>query len=300
MRLAASQSLAGALVAASACNRTILDVNTNPNAPQSVSANLYLPPMDALDGDVAAVRRPLRRPLHAGVDAPRQRRQTPLSTWDRMGYDPASDNGAEQWRDVYWSLGQNLVDMMNKAEAEQRWDLLGVGLRPEGVGLAGADRPARRDHHQGSDRSDAFDVRLRHAGVRVSGDRQRCSTRRSRTCSGPMARSTRRTSRKSDHLYNGDRTKWLKFAYGLLAHQPESLLEQVDVQPGGRHRRTSTSRSRATPTTRCSTYPDNDPALRRLQLPRARARNNVTTYRQTQFVVNLMNGTDFGASSIRA
>ena len=41
-----------------------------------------------------------------------------LSTWDRMGYDPSSDNGAEQWRDVYWSLGQNLVDMINKAEAE--------------------------------------------------------------------------------------------------------------------------------------------------------------------------------------
>ena len=44
-----------------------------------------------------------------------------------MGYDPSSDNGAQQWRDVYWSFGQNLVDMMNKAEAEQRWDLLGVG-----------------------------------------------------------------------------------------------------------------------------------------------------------------------------
>ena len=39
----------------------------------------------------------------------------------------SSDNGAQQWRDVYWTLGQNLVDMMTKAEAEQRWDLLGVG-----------------------------------------------------------------------------------------------------------------------------------------------------------------------------
>ena len=28
---------------------------------------------------------------------------------------------------MYWSLGQNLVDMINKAEAEQRWDLAGVG-----------------------------------------------------------------------------------------------------------------------------------------------------------------------------
>ena len=44
------------------------------------------------------------------------------------GYDPSSDNGGEQWRDVYWTFGQNLIDMNAKAEAEQRWDLLGVGL----------------------------------------------------------------------------------------------------------------------------------------------------------------------------
>src|SRR5256884_9564164 len=48
--------------------------------------------------------------------------------WYRMGYTAGSDNGAQQWRDVYWSLGQNLIDMNNKATAEQRWDLLGVGL----------------------------------------------------------------------------------------------------------------------------------------------------------------------------
>ncbi|MEY2762871.1 MAG: hypothetical protein RLZZ43_686, partial [Actinomycetota bacterium] len=52
---------------------------------------------------------------------------TTPSTWDRMGYDPGSDNGGQQWRDVYWNFGQNLVDMMDKARAEQRWDLLGVG-----------------------------------------------------------------------------------------------------------------------------------------------------------------------------
>src|SRR5207247_5335295 len=46
----------------------------------------------------------------------------------RMGFQPGSDNGAQQWRDVYWSLGQNLIDMNTKAQAEQRWDLLGVGM----------------------------------------------------------------------------------------------------------------------------------------------------------------------------
>src|SRR5699024_8078124 len=50
------------------------------------------------------------------------------NTWTRHGYDrPPSDNGGQQWRDVYWTFGQNLIDMMTKAEAEERWDVLGVG-----------------------------------------------------------------------------------------------------------------------------------------------------------------------------
>src|ERR1041385_1708141 len=102
-----------------------LDVNTNPNAPEAVSANLYLSPMEhwmvtAPQFDGRFIGRYTQQWILAnGV--------TTLGTWDRMGYDAASDNGAEQWRDVYWSLGQNLVDMINKAEKEQRWDLAGVG-----------------------------------------------------------------------------------------------------------------------------------------------------------------------------
>src|SRR6185503_9032827 len=89
----------------------------------SVSANLYLPPM---------LHWLVTSPQFDGRFIGRYTQEwtlpgTSLGTWDRMGYDPGSDNGAQQWRDVYWSLGQNLVDMMTKAEAEQRWDLLGIG-----------------------------------------------------------------------------------------------------------------------------------------------------------------------------
>jgi len=114
--------LVGILVLPIGC-QNFLDVNTNPNAPQVVSANLYLPPM---------LHWMVTSPQFDGRFVGRYTQEwtlpgTVLSTWDRMGYDPSSDNGAQQWRDVYWSLGQNLVDMNTKAEAEQRWDLLGVG-----------------------------------------------------------------------------------------------------------------------------------------------------------------------------
>src|SRR4051812_18757455 len=119
-------ALATALVCLTAAGcQDYLDVNTNPNAPQTVTANLYLPPMlhwmaTAPQYDGRFVGRYAQEwVLAVGV--------TSLGTWERMGYDPSSDNAAEQWRDVYWSFGQNLVDMTTKAEAEQRWDLLGVG-----------------------------------------------------------------------------------------------------------------------------------------------------------------------------
>src|SRR5688572_25573688 len=122
MRKLHTFALAGALAVTASCD-SFLDVNTNPNAPQEVSANLYLAPM---------VHWMVSSPQFDGRFLGRYTQQwtlpgTSLGTWDRMGYDPGSDNGAQQWRDVYWSLGQNLVDMNKKAQAEERWDLLGVG-----------------------------------------------------------------------------------------------------------------------------------------------------------------------------
>src|SRR4029078_4880493 len=115
--------LAGSLLLVPAGCSDYLDVNENPNAPETVAANLYLPPM---------IHWMVTSPQFDGRFVGRYTQEwtlpgTSLGTWDRMGYDAGSDNGAQQWRDVYWSLGQNLVDMNRKAQAEQRWDLLAVG-----------------------------------------------------------------------------------------------------------------------------------------------------------------------------
>ena len=119
-----SAVLAGALLLPAGCQE-FLDVNENPNAPQTVSPNLYLPPIlhwvatsEQFDGRFIG-RYTQNWTLPSGGTTP--------STWDRMGYDPLSDNGGQLWRDVYWNIGQNLVDMMTKAEEEERWDLLGIG-----------------------------------------------------------------------------------------------------------------------------------------------------------------------------
>jgi hypothetical protein len=273
---------AAVMLAGSGCKK-YLDVNTNPNAPQTVTPNLYLSPM-----------------LHWMVTGPQYDARfinrytqnmtltTVNSSWDRMGYDPSSDNGAELFRDVYWSFGQNLVDMMTKAEAEERWDLLGVGYVLKAWGWQSIT-----DIHGEIIVKEAFDPTKNvfaydtqeYTYEEVQRLLQLAITNLQRTDGAVDAAFLGKT----DIIYKGDRTKWLKFAYGLLAmnlnhysnkasYKPDDVIAAVDK----------------------SFENNNDDALlgytgvsnddRNFLGP---TRANFNTYRQTTFIVNLMNGTEF-------
>ena len=149
-----------------------------------------------------------------------------------MGYDPGSDNGAEQWRDVYWSFGQNLVDMMTKAQAEQRWDILGVGYALKAWGWQ-----VLTDIHGEIIVKEAFNpTRSTTTTTRRSSRIRRCtacSTARSSICSTRTAPWTRRISAEATDL------QWrphevAEVRVRLARAKPEPFLEQGDVQTGGR------------------------------------------------------------------
>jgi hypothetical protein len=98
---------------------------------------------------------------------------------------------------------------------------------------------------------------------------------------------------KTDHLYGGDRTKWLKMAYGLqgiaLNHfSNKSTYKPADVIAAINKSFASNADDALWP------YPATDAGFNDYNFW-GRSRNNITNYRQTVFVVNLMNGTDFGA-----
>jgi hypothetical protein len=286
------KTLAAALVVGLVCApvacKDYLDVNTNPNAPQTVSANLYLAPM--LHWMVTA-------PQYDGRFIGRYTQEwtlpgTVISTWDRMGYDPASDNGAEQWRDVYWSLGQNLIDMNNKATAEQRWDLLGVGLVLKAWGwqvltdmhgelpIKEAVDQTRTTFDYDSQEYAYFEVDslLKAAIVLLN---------RNDGAVDPTYLG------KGDKIYNGDRTKWLKVAYGMLAmshnhfsnkatYNPTDVISLVDKSLASN----ADDPLLIYPNTSAADFADFNFW--------GRTRNNITSYRPTQFVVKLLDGTDFG------
>jgi hypothetical protein len=272
-------------VGLSAACSDYLDVNTNPNAPTSVSANLYLPPM-----------------LHWMVTAPQYEGRfvgryiqewtlpgTSLSTWDRMGYDAGSDNGAMQWRDVYWSLGQNLIDMNTKAEAEQRWDVLGVGMILKAWGWL-----VLTDLHGEIIIKEAFDP-TRSTFDYDGQDLAYSEVQRLLDSAIVLLQKTDGAVDAGylgvgDKIYNGDRTKWLKFAHGLkalelnhfsnkAAYAPAQVIAEVDQSFAGNA------------DDALLTYPNTNNDDTNFW---GRTRGNLTSYRQTQFMVNLVNGNQFG------
>jgi hypothetical protein len=281
--------LAGVTAAVASCS-DYLDVNTNPNAPQDVSANLYLAPM--LHWMVTAPQFDGRYVGHYTQEwvSTSTASTSPAPTWGHMGYDPASDAGAEQWRDVYWSLGQNLIDMNNKATAEQRWDLLGVGLILKAWGWQ-----ALTDLHGEIIVKEAIDQ----SRTTFDYDSQDFAYQEiQRLLDSAIVLLQKNDGAvdqtylaKGDRMYNGDRTKWLKLAHGMLAlnlnhysnkasYAPARVIAEVDKSFAGN------ADDALLPYPGVS--PDN--ADRNFWGP---TRGNINLYRQTQFVVALMDGTQF-------
>ena len=284
MKRLRSALLVGLLALSSGC-KDFLDVNTNPNAPEIVSANLYLSPMlhwlatgSQIDGRF--VGRYTQQWTLPG---------TSLSTWDRMGYEPSSDLGAQQWRDVYWSFGQNLVDMNTKATAEERWDLLGVGLLLKAWGWQ-----VLTDLHGEIIVREAIDPTKFSFGY----DTQEYAYQETRRLIDSATVLLQRTDGavdaaylgRTDKIYNGDRTKWLKFARGMLAihlnhysnksaYSPAAVIAAVDASFA------------SNADDALLTYPNTNNDDTNFW---GRTRGNITGYRPTQFVISLMNGGAFG------
>ena len=283
--------LIAGLVSVSACE-SFLDVNTNPNGPQSVSANLYLPPM--LHWMVTSPQFDGRFVGHYAQEWYSTSTATsPASTWGKMGYDPGSDNGAQQWRDVYWSLGQNLIDMNTKAEAEQRWDLLGVGMILKAWGWQ-----VLTDLHGEIIVKEAIDQ----TRTRFDYDSQQYSYQEVERLLDSAIVLLQRTDGAvdasylgvGDKIYNGNRTKWLKLASGMLALTLNHYSNKASYDPARVIRLVDSS----------FTSNADDPLLAYPCTSTDFAdcnfwgisRNNITLYRQTQFIVGLMNGTQFGGT----
>jgi hypothetical protein len=289
MKLRRAALVAASLVGLLGGCQDFLDVNTNPNAPETVAANLYLPPM--LHWMVSGQHWDGR---YTGQYT-QNLLQTTRSTYGVMGPNFNTDAAGQQWRDVYWSFGQNLIDMMEIAEREKRWDVLGVGYVLKAWGWQ-----ALTDLHGDIIVKQAFDQ----TRLKFDYDDQEFVYGEVRRLLDSAFVYLGRTDGavdasylgRGDKIYNGNREKWLKFAHGLKAinlshynnkpglYDPAAVIAEVDKSLA------SNADDALLPYT--NTQNDDINFL-------GRSRGNFTGYRQSQFVVTLMDGTVFGAKDPR-
>jgi hypothetical protein len=203
--------IVGFLLITSAGCKKFLDVNKNPNGPSSADPALYLPSIQtnfasAFQFDARGLGPYTQNFLNSATGA----------AWDMHGYSRSSDFGGEMWRTVYWKSGMNTIDVINAAREQKKWDILGAGLALQAFGWQ-----MLTDLHGPIILKQAFDP----AKNTFDYDPQDTTYAYvKRLCMEALTELDKTTDAvgsplftKFDLIYKGDRLKWKKFVYGILA-----------------------------------------------------------------------------------
>lgn len=203
----------------SSCKK-YLDVNTNPNAPVTADASALLPPIQA--GMERGVWFDTR---YIGAYAQVWGTSTANNVWDTEGYVPASDSNGEMWRTVYFSLGQNVLLMWKDALAKEKWDYVGVGYAMRAwawqTGGDVYDHMIVKEAYDPSKLTFDYDD----GSVVYAKVVEECQlalnylNKAIKTDGLPINPGLA----KGDYIYSGDRTKWIKFVYAILAQNQVHL-----------------------------------------------------------------------------
>lgn len=265
-----------------------LDVNKNPNAPQEVAPNLYLGPIlsqmsMAPQWDGRYIGKYSQMWVHNSAN----------DVWDGMGFLFGNDANSEIWRTVYWLMGYNLKNMIEQSIEEERWDMVGIGYVFRAWGWQ-----MLTDLHSDIIVSEAFDL----SKTKFKYDEQAfvyeevekdlleaikyLNREDGAVSAGYMA--------VGDPVYNGNREKWKRFAYGLLAYNRGNLTNKTSLYDP----------EYVVSLVDSAFVDNNDDALfpysgtRNATTPfYSPGRNNFSLFRQSDFILNLLNGVSYGVLS---
>jgi hypothetical protein len=291
MNRAIAVLVAGLALGTSAC-KDFLDVNENPNAPDRTSANNYLAPMmhwlatsEQFDG------RFIGRYAQEWMIPPAFVGSTTPGNWERHGYDPTSDNAAQLYRDVYWSFGWNLTDMIRQAEEEQRWDLAGIGYVLRAWGWLKLTNLHGELIVQEAFTPDQFRFPF-DTQQYVYEEVHRLLDKGIETLSRTDGNLSASYIAVGDRMYNGDVTKWGRFAWGLKAmalnqFSNKSTYDANAVIAAVDRSFLSNADDALFP------YPNQSATFSDDRNFWSVERANMGTFRQTPFIVGLMNGTQY-------
>ena len=196
------------------CN-DYLDVNTNPNVPQEAPAHALLPPM--FQNAVRAIHFDSR---YIGKYNQWYFQNTTGTTWDSHGYDAGGDNCSDVWRQHYWGIGKNVDLMIADANARNipQYTTIGYALRAWGW-------QAIADLHGDAILKQAWDATRNTFDYDSQEDIYK---EVDRLCDLALASADLKGTAdpnlaNADQFFAGDMAKWKKFINGLKARNANRL-----------------------------------------------------------------------------
>lgn len=204
------------LLSTTACE-DYLDVNKNVDAPDYVDGYLYLAGIqqnyENLYSDVRAIA-PMIQMM--GTSAAQ------FTNFSNHVYPPGRDEGGDVWRCVYWQQGMNLENLINQSVEAEDWTLAGIGYA---IKAHAWDQLTKQ--YGDLPMKDAFVTGLLSHDYDYQSDiYPQIREWAYKAIEYLEMEDTHNYGAKissNDYIYGGDKTKWIKFAYGVIVRNLASL-----------------------------------------------------------------------------
>lgn len=143
--------------------------------------------------------------------------------WDQMGYASGSDANGDIWRQCYFGLGKNLDYIIATGHTKGQWDYIGAAYALKAYMFQIAT-----DHHGEIIYTEAFKentaiFRFDSQDTVYAGVRSLCDSALKYLARTDFPNPATNRLVRGDFVYNGDNAKWIKFVYGVLAHNYNHL-----------------------------------------------------------------------------
>ncbi len=270
------------LITVSGCKK-YLDVNRDEDTPQNPDASSVFPAM------LGAIPRGLQfdaRFASKYVQNWGANSTANAGVFDFMSYTGGSDNNGDIWRQCYFGLGKNLDYIIENGTAKGQWDYVGAAQVLKGMMFQYAT-----DYHGEIIFKEAF---IENKAFFKYDDQETIYKGIDSILRLGISNLSRTDNEvttvrliKGDYVYDGSNAKWIKFAWGLMARNAHRITNKPSYNADSVI--AFCNRSLTTPTEDFLIPFDaakNDDANFL-----GTFRNNLSLYRQSDFVVRLLDGT---------
>lgn len=275
------------LSSVTSCKKYLDDAFANPNKPVDVDPDMVMPAV------ISNFARGLffdARFLGNYIDY--WHRTTTGITWERMGYDPGSDNGGEKWRTHYWNLGVNSLNMIRDGRNSGRPEYAGANWA-----LFALSWLQLTDYHGEVILDEAFKSEQLtfkyntqdqvYDWVKVCVDSAIFYLNQVTTPSDGFV------NKGDKYFYKGNIDRWKKFAYGIKALVFHRYINKANYNADSVIKYVNLSFASAAD----DAIINFDASLSGISTTALNfygpTRNNLATYRPSKYLIDMMNGTSF-------